>query len=62
MLSGLQFPTPGHLPDPKIKAMTPVYPVLAADSLPLVPSVKLIFFFFPLSDINIFFTYLCVWF
>ena len=33
--SGLPFPTPGDLPDPRIEPMSPVSPALQADSLPL---------------------------
>ena len=33
--SGLPFPSPGNVPDPGIKPVSPAYPVLAADSLPL---------------------------
>ena len=33
--SGLPFPTPGDLPNPGIKPVSPVAPVLQADSLPL---------------------------
>ena len=33
--SGLPFPTPGDLPDPRIKPTSPESPALQADSLPL---------------------------
>ena len=33
--SGLPFPTPGDLPDPRIEPVSPVSPALQADSLPL---------------------------
>ena len=33
--SGLPFPPPGDLPDPRIRAASPVSPVLQVDSLPL---------------------------
>ena len=32
---GLPFPSPGDLPDPEIKPMSPVMPALQADSSPL---------------------------
>ena len=32
--SGLPFPPPGDLPDPRIRAASPVSPVLQVDSLP----------------------------
>ena len=35
--SGLPFPSPGHLPNPGIEPMSPVSPVLQADSLPAEP-------------------------
>ena len=34
-LSGLPFPTPGNLPDPRIEPMSPMSPVLPKDSSPL---------------------------
>ena len=33
--SGLPFPTPGDLPDPRINPASPESPALQADSLPL---------------------------
>ena len=33
--SGLPLPSPGNVPDPGIKPVSPAYPALAADSLPL---------------------------
>ena len=33
--SGLPFPSPGDLPDPVIKSVSPLPPALAGDSLPL---------------------------
>ena len=33
--SGLPFPSPGDLPDPGIELLSPAYPALQADSLPL---------------------------
>ena len=33
--SGLPFPTPGNLPDPRIEPTFPLSPLLQADSLPL---------------------------
>ena len=33
--SGLPFSTPGDLPEPRIKPMSPAAPALQADSLPL---------------------------
>ena len=38
--SALPFPSPGDLPDPEIKPVSPVSPARQADSLPLVPSGK----------------------
>ena len=38
--SGLPFPSPGDLPDPGIKPVSPVSPALQADSLPTEPSGK----------------------
>ena len=35
--SGLPCPSPGDLPDPEIKPMSPVSPTLQADSLPTAP-------------------------
>ena len=37
-LSGLPFPTPGDLPDPRIEPVSPVSLALQADSLPTEPS------------------------
>ena len=34
--SGLPFPPPGDLPDPGIEPMSPPFPALQADSLPLI--------------------------
>ena len=36
--SGLPFPSPGDLPGPGIKPMSPVSPALQADSLPTEPA------------------------
>ena len=33
--NGLPFPSPGDLPDPGIELLSPAYPALQADSLPL---------------------------
>ena len=38
--SGFPFPSPGDLPDPGIKLMSPVSPALQVDSLPVEPSKK----------------------
>ena len=38
--SGLPFPSPGGLPNPGIKLVSPVSPSLQADSLPTEPSGK----------------------
>ena len=38
--SGLPFPTPGDLPDPRIKPTSPESPALQADSLPAEPPGK----------------------
>ena len=38
--SGLSCPSPGDLPDPGIKPVSPVSPALQADSLPAEPSEK----------------------
>ena len=35
--SGLPFPSPGTLPDPRIEPASPMSPELQADSLPLEP-------------------------
>ena len=39
--SELPFPSPGNLPDPGIKPMSPVSPALQADSLPTEPKIRL---------------------
>ena len=44
--SGLPFPSPGDLPDPVIKLVSPVSPSLQADSLPTEPSGKPWYFVF----------------
>ena len=41
--SGLPFPTPGDLPHPGVKPVSPVFPALQADSLPAEPWGKLSF-------------------
>ena len=38
--TGLPFPPPGGLPDPRIKPMSPVTPAMEAGSLPLAPPEK----------------------
>ena len=38
--SGLPFPTPRDLPNPGIKLVSPVFPALQVDSLPVEPSGK----------------------
>ena len=38
--SGLPSPSPGDLPDPEIKPVSPVSPALQVDSLPAEPSGK----------------------
>ena len=43
--SGLPFPTPGDLPDPRIKPMSPVSPELQAHSLPAEPFGKPIYIY-----------------
>ena len=35
--SGLPFPSPGNLPDPRIELASPVSPALQGDSLPVSP-------------------------
>ena len=37
---GLLFPSPGNLPDPGIKPVSPMFPALQADSLPTEPPGK----------------------
>ena len=37
--SGLPFPPPGDLPDPRIEPTFPVAPELQVDSLPLKPQI-----------------------
>ena len=39
--SGLSFPSPGDLPDPGIKLVSPVSPELQADSLLLIYQVRI---------------------
>ena len=39
--SGLPFPPPGDLPNPGTEPMSPVFPALQADSLPVEPLGKL---------------------
>ena len=42
--SGLPCPSPGDLPDPGMKSVSPMSPVLAEGSLPLVPPGRPILF------------------
>ena len=42
--SGLSFPSPGDLPDPRIESMSPVSPALQADFLPAEPLGKPLFY------------------